>query len=62
MRIDDALWDAVGEVVGPRNRSTLVRDLLRWWLRIPGAKMPPRPGQPPVINHRRPERPPRSPG
>lgn len=27
------------------DRSTLLRDLSRWWLRKPGAKMPPRPGR-----------------
>ena len=26
-----------------RNRSDVVRDLVAWWLRKPGAKMPPRP-------------------
>ena len=43
IRIDGGLWDAVGEEVGKRKRAALVRDLLRWWLRIPGAKLPPRP-------------------
>ena len=43
IRVDDSLWDAVGAVVGARKRSALVRDLLRWWLRMPGAKLPPRP-------------------
>ena len=43
IRIEDPLWDAVGAVVGQRKRAALVRDLLRWWMRMPGAKLPPRP-------------------
>ena len=43
IRVDGALWDALGEVTGMRKRSALVRDLIRWWLRMPGAKLPPRP-------------------
>lgn len=43
IRIEDSLWDALGAVVGSRKRGALVRDLVRWWLRVPGAKMPARP-------------------
>jgi len=43
IRMEAALWDALGDVVGKRKRGALVRDLVRWWLRVPGAKMPPRP-------------------
>jgi len=43
IRVEDSLWDALGAAAGMRKRSALVRDLIRWWLRIPGAKLPPRP-------------------
>lgn len=43
IRIEDDLWDAAGDAAGVRKRSALVRDLLRWWLRVPGAKLPERP-------------------
>jgi hypothetical protein len=43
IRVEDSLWDELGEAVGLRKRSALVRDLIRWWLRIPGAKLPERP-------------------
>jgi hypothetical protein len=36
-------WDELAEVAGPRQRALLINDLVRWWLRKPGAKMPPRP-------------------
>lgn len=36
-------WDDLGEAVGERKRAETLRDLIKWWLRYPGAKMPPRP-------------------
>lgn len=36
-------WEELAAVVGPRQRAALIRDLIRWWLRKPGAKLPPRP-------------------
>jgi hypothetical protein len=46
IRIDGELWDQLGDAVGERKRSALVRDLVRWWLRVPGAALPARPDQP----------------
>lgn len=36
-------WDDLGEVVGKRRRGTVIRELVQWYLRYPGAKMPARP-------------------
>ena len=43
IRVEDSLWVALGTAAGFRKRSALIRDLIRWWLRIPGAKLPERP-------------------
>jgi hypothetical protein len=48
IRMEASLWDALGDVVGKRKRGALVRDLVRWWLRIPGAKLPERPPRRPA--------------
>ena len=47
IRIEAEVWDALGAEVGIRKRSALVRDLIRWWLRVPGAKLPERPERKP---------------
>jgi hypothetical protein len=39
----DDLWNDLGQHVGERERSATIRELVRWWLRKPGAKMPKRP-------------------
>lgn len=44
-RMDEAEWDEFGsdaEFMGT-DRSDLIRQLIRWWMRKPGAKLPPRP-------------------
>ena len=46
-RIEADLWKRFGALVGEKNRAALLRDFIRWWLRIPGAKLPPRPPLPP---------------
>ena len=43
VRMEDELWDDLGDVVGPRNRAAVINDLVRWYLRKPGAKAPKRP-------------------
>jgi len=43
VRIEDELWDNLGSLVGPRKRSKLIREFIRWYLRMPGAKSPRRP-------------------
>lgn len=42
IRIDDHLWERLGEVYGPRARSTVIRQCAAYLLREPGAKLPPR--------------------
>lgn len=47
LRIDDDLWDAFGAAVeraSPEfDRSTVIRQLVRWYACEPGAKLPERP-------------------
>lgn len=46
VRADDALWDAFGDAVersGAADRSAVLREFMRWYVREPGAKMPRRP-------------------
>lgn len=46
VRIDNETWEALGAAAQAEgtDRSAILRELARWWLRRPGAKMPPRPG------------------
>lgn len=46
IRIDDTLWDAYGELVD--DRTAVIRDFLRWYVREPGVKLPKRPDVSPV--------------
>lgn len=44
--LEDDLWDALrdaGRSVG-MNRSALIRQFCRWYVGVPGAQLPPRPG------------------
>lgn len=43
IRIDRELWARFGDAAGARNRSAVLRDFIRWYLREPGARMPKRP-------------------
>lgn len=36
-------WEELGEVAGHRQRAAVIRQLVRWYLRRPGAKLPERP-------------------
>jgi hypothetical protein len=36
-------WDDLGELVGKRRRAQIIRELIHWYLRYPGAKQPVRP-------------------
>lgn len=47
VRMSHDLWERFGEVAD--NRSTVVRDFVRWYTREPGAKMPRRPGPTPPV-------------
>lgn len=44
--LDDDVWQLLDDAAteaGMRNRADLIRALILWWLRMPGAKMPARP-------------------
>lgn len=43
IRVEAELWDAFGRLVGPRNRSAVIRDFIRWYIRERGATLPKRP-------------------
>lgn len=47
LRIDDDLWDAFGDAIeraSPEfDRSAVMRQLIRWYAGVPGAKLPERP-------------------
>jgi len=42
-RLDEETWRRFGRTVGARGRSAVLADFVRWYLRIPGAKLPKRP-------------------
>lgn len=46
MRVDEALWEQFGAATtaADTDRSTVLREFIRWYVREPGAKQPPRPG------------------
>ncbi|MFI6443801.1 hypothetical protein [Kitasatospora sp. NPDC050543] len=46
IRLADADWDDLGTVAGTRNRAQVIRQLVAWYLRRPGAKLPERPAGP----------------
>lgn len=47
IRIDPALWEHFRELAeaAGTDRSTVVRELIRWYVREPGAKLPDRPAR-----------------
>jgi hypothetical protein len=47
VRINDDDWNDLGERAGERGRAQVIRTLLRWYLRRPGAKLPERPPRQP---------------
>jgi hypothetical protein len=36
-------WDNLAKVAGKRKRAEVIRALVRWYLRYPGARLPERP-------------------
>jgi hypothetical protein len=42
LRIPDDEWEALGQLVGDRNRTQAVREYIRWRLRWPASKQPER--------------------
>lgn len=43
IRIPDGDWSELERVTGKRQRAAVVVQLIRWYLRRPGAKLPIRP-------------------
>ncbi|WP_250029731.1 hypothetical protein [Paractinoplanes maris] len=43
--IDQPQWDRLETLVGDRRRSEVIRSLVDWYLREPGAKLPERPAR-----------------
>ena len=45
IRVDEALWEQFGKETASAesDRSAVLRDFVRWYVREPGAKMPKRP-------------------
>ena len=49
LRVEDDLWGSFGAACTAAgiDRSTALRDFMRWYMREPGAKLPKRPDPPP---------------
>lgn len=45
IRVDEALWERFGALVPDGNRSDVVREFIKWYVREAGAKMPKRPAE-----------------
>lgn len=47
VRVDNELWDAFCDAAteAGADRSYILRELMRWYLRLPGAKVPKRPAR-----------------
>lgn len=43
LRVDNDLWQQFGDLA--EDRSATLRDFIRWYVREPGAKLPPRPSR-----------------
>jgi hypothetical protein len=45
VRLDDEVWSKLGDAAAATgtDRSGVIRALVTWWLRLPGAKVPKRP-------------------
>jgi metal-responsive CopG/Arc/MetJ family transcriptional regulator len=43
IRVGPDLWAEFGRLAGARNRSEVVRQFIRWYVRERGAKLPQRP-------------------
>lgn len=47
MRVEDSLWETFDSAVkhqGEPDRSAVLRAFMAWYVRLPGAKLPQRPG------------------
>lgn len=45
VRIPDESWRRLGEVAGERHRARVIRELIDWYIALPGAKRPTRPAK-----------------
>lgn len=45
-----AEWAGLGKAAGARRRAAIIRQLVRWYLRYPGVKLPERPPRPPDVS------------
>jgi len=43
IRIPDDDWTEFEKNTGPRRRASVIVEFVRWYNRVPGAKLPPRP-------------------
>lgn len=43
LSVGDELWVPFGKRAGEKNRSAVLRQFIRWYLRLPGATLPRRP-------------------
>ncbi len=43
IRVEGPLWELFGKVAGNRNRSTVIREFIAWYVRESGARLPERP-------------------
>lgn len=43
VRIEGALWETFGRLVGDRNRGSVIRQFIAWYVRTPGVTLPRRP-------------------
>lgn len=48
IRMEKALWDALGPaaLANGHDRSSLIKQFVRWYLSVPGAQLPQRPDRP----------------
>jgi phage host-nuclease inhibitor protein Gam len=42
-----AEWDELAEAAGQRKRASVIKQLVQWYLRYPGVKLPERPPRKP---------------
>lgn len=47
VRVASTLWDAFGRAAGPRNRSAVLVEFIRWYIHEPHSRLPKRPDGPP---------------
>jgi hypothetical protein len=53
VRVSDDNWQDLGDrtSTADTNRAEVINELIEWYLRRPGAKLPPRPPAPPTVDN-----------